>query len=137
MSHPVTANESQLDRFGMTSRDATNRPEPAALTSAASTFTIPTTGDLSSSSNATNGDDAEPLEGKSMPCRLMGMTGVAHTYQFAGRGLLTTLASHRLVLVAGAIILLVAGYVLATQLGTTASPPLHLDPMSTAPGAGV
>jgi hypothetical protein len=80
-------------------------------------------------------------EGRSIPCRLVGMTGVAHRYQFAGRGLLTTWASHRLasqlVLVAGAIILLVAGYVLATQLGTTASPTLHFDPMSTAPGAGV
>jgi hypothetical protein len=40
-------------------------------------------------------------------------------------------------LVAVAIILLVAGFVLATQLGTTASPPLHFDPISTAPGAGV
>jgi len=65
------------------------------------------------------------------------MTDVAHRYHLAGRGLLTMWASHRLVLVIGAISLLVAGYVLATQLGTTASPPLHFDPMSTAPGAGV
>jgi hypothetical protein len=65
------------------------------------------------------------------------MTAVTLKYQFAGRGLLTTWASHRLVLVAVAIILLVAGFVLATQLGTTASPPLHFDPMSTAPGAGI
>jgi hypothetical protein len=69
------------------------------------------------------------------------MTGVAHPYQFARRGLLTTWASHRLAsrlaVVAGVIILLVAGYVLATQLGPAASPPLHVDPISTAPGAGV
>jgi hypothetical protein len=65
------------------------------------------------------------------------MTGVAHTYQFARRGLLTTWASHPLALVAGAIVLVVAGYLLATQLGTTASPPLHFDPIPTAPGAGV
>jgi len=70
----------------------------------------------------------------------MGMTSVAHNHHFAGRGLLTTLASHRLAsqlaLMAAAIILLVAGYVLATQLGPTSSPPLQIDPMSTAPGAG-
>jgi hypothetical protein len=69
------------------------------------------------------------------------MTGVAYKYQFVGRGLLTMWASHRLasqlVLLAGAISLLVVGYVLAAQLGTTASPPLHLDPIPTAPGAGV
>jgi hypothetical protein len=69
------------------------------------------------------------------------MTGVAHSYQFARRGLLTTWGSHRLasrlVLLAGVIILLVTGYVLATQLGPAASPPLHVDPISTAPGAGV
>jgi hypothetical protein len=70
----------------------------------------------------------------------MGMTTVAHKHHFAG-GLRTTWTSHRhahqLVLLAGAIILLVAGYFLATQLGMTASPPLHFDPISTAPGAGV
>jgi len=69
----------------------------------------------------------------------MGMTSVAHNHHFAGRGLRTTWVSHRLAiqlaLVAVAIILLVAGFVLATQLGPTASPPLHIDPMSTAPGA--
>jgi hypothetical protein len=69
------------------------------------------------------------------------MTGVAHTYQFARRGLLTTWTSHRLAsqlaLIAGAIILMAAGYLLATQCGSTASPPLHFEvPMSTAPGAG-
>ena len=71
----------------------------------------------------------------------MGMTSVAHNHHFAGRGLPTTWKSHRLArqlaLVAVAIILLVAGYVLATQLGMTASPPLHFDPISTAPRAGV
>lgn len=70
------------------------------------------------------------------------MTGVAHSYQFARRGLLTPWTSHRLArqlaLAVGAIILLVAGYVLATQFGSSTSPPLHLEvPMSTTPGAGV
>jgi hypothetical protein len=69
------------------------------------------------------------------------MTGVAHTYQFTRRGLLTTWTSHRLAsqlaLLAGAIVLIVAGYVLATHLGSPASPPLHFEvPMSTTPGAG-
>jgi hypothetical protein len=69
------------------------------------------------------------------------MTSVAHTYQFARRGLLTTWTSHRLTrqlaLIAGVIILMVAGYLLASQLGSPASPPLHLEvPMPTAPGAG-
>jgi hypothetical protein len=68
------------------------------------------------------------------------MTGVAHPYQFARRGLLPTWTSHRLArqlaLIATAIILMAAGYVLATRFGTSASPPLHFDPMSTAPGAG-
>jgi hypothetical protein len=69
------------------------------------------------------------------------MTGVAHTYQFTRRGLLTTWTSHRLAsqlaLIAGAIIMMAAGYLLATQFGSTASPPLHFEvPMSTAPGAG-
>jgi hypothetical protein len=68
------------------------------------------------------------------------MTGVAHTYQFAPRGLLTTWTSHRLArqlaLIAGAIILMAAGYLLAVHFGSSASPPLHLEvPMSTAPGA--
>jgi len=79
------------------------------------------------------------VESESVYRRLVGMTGVAHTYQFTRRGLLTTWTSHRLAsqfaLLGGAIILMVAGYVLATQLGTSASPPLHFElPMST--GAG-
>jgi hypothetical protein len=76
-------------------------------------------------------------ERKSIPFRLMGMTSVAPTYQFARRGLRTTWVSHRLVLVTAAVILLVAGFVLATRLGTTASQPVRLDPMPTSPGAGV
>ncbi len=64
------------------------------------------------------------------------MTGVAHPYQLTRDGLLTTWTSHRLALVAAAIILMLAGYVIATQFGS-ASPPLHLEvPMSTTPGAG-
>lgn len=69
------------------------------------------------------------------------MTGIAHTYQFTRRGFLTTWTSHRLanqlVLVAAAIILIVAGYLLASQFAAPSSPPLHLEvPMSTTPGAG-
>jgi hypothetical protein len=38
-------------------------------------------------------------------------------------------------LLGGAIILMVDGYVLATQFGTSASPPLHFEvPMSTGGG---
>jgi hypothetical protein len=69
------------------------------------------------------------------------MRSVAQTYHLGGRGLLAAWTSHRfasrLGLTAGAIILMVAGYVLATRFGTAASPPLHFEvPMSTSPGTG-
>ena len=57
------------------------------------------------------------------------------------RGLLTTRTSHqlasKLALVAGSLILMVAGFVLAAEFGSPASPPLHFDPMPTAPRGGV
>jgi hypothetical protein len=60
------------------------------------------------------------------------MTGVAHTYQFAQRGLLATWTSHRLVdvlaLMASASILLLGGFVLATHFGAPASPPQRFEP---------
>jgi hypothetical protein len=68
------------------------------------------------------------------------MRSVAQTYHLGGRGLLAWIShrfASRLALTAGAIILMVAGYVLATRFGTAASPPLHFEvPMSTSPGTG-